>query len=159
MGDTAIPDPSTAQYSIFCEAKDHDKPLVMHDISFGRLIDEVVVPFQENKPFFVDGAPLKKEKIDRLKILIQGPGFSRAFTDLHQTLKYGAPDRSRTFGEQYHTRLEAVIRESCTDVTAQVISAFDNQIKPKIRDYLPKRQELISAALQVFVESMKLLAK
>ena len=45
------------------------------------------------------------------------------------------------------------------DVTAQVIKAFTQVVKPSLKDYLPKRQELISAATTVFVEAMKALAR
>jgi hypothetical protein len=44
------------------------------------------------------------------------------------------------------------------DVTSQVIKAFDFKIKPCLKDYLPKREELIAAAFQVFVESVKALS-
>jgi len=32
-------------------------------------------------------------------------------------------------------------------------------VKPKIKDYIPKREELISAATTIFVEAMKALSR
>jgi hypothetical protein len=61
-------------------------------------------------------------------------------------------------GQQYHVRLEACLRETGEDVTSQVISAFDKTIKPSLKDYLPKREELIQAALQFFIKNVSQLA-
>ena len=36
------------------------------------------------------------------------------------------------------------------DVTSQVIKAYNTVIKPSIKDYLPKRDELLSSANQIF---------
>ena len=38
-------------------------------------------------------------------------------------------------------RLESVVRQSGEDVTAQVMRAFDDKIKPSLADYLPERDE------------------
>ena len=64
------------------------------------------------------------------------------------------PFPQKLLGEQYYTRLEALFRETSEDVTSQVISAFNTEIKPRLKDYLPSRKELIDAALKVFVESL-----
>jgi hypothetical protein len=40
-------------------------------------------------------------------------------------------------------------------VTAQIIKAYDRAIKPSLKDYLPKRDELIKAAMTVFIEAVK----
>ena len=53
--------------------------------------------------------------------------------------------------------MEALLREHGEDVTSQVISAYDKTIKHQLKDYLPKREELIKTTLQVFIESVKLL--
>jgi hypothetical protein len=54
-------------------------------------------------------------------------------------------------------RLQALFRELGEDVTSQVIKAYAAKIKPSLRDYIPKREELIQAALTIFVESIKVL--
>ena len=60
-------------------------------------------------------------------------------------------------GEQYHARVEAILRGNGEDVTSQVLSAFNSTIKPRLKDYLPKKEELIKAALEVFVNQVKAL--
>lgn len=80
------------------------------------------------------------------------------FYDMHRKLRRGDKAVQKTVGEQYHVRLEAILREGCEDVTSQVIKAFDEKIRPKLRDYLPKREELIQAAYQVFIAGLKILS-
>jgi hypothetical protein len=67
-----------------------------------------------------------------------------------------APIR-KLHGEQYTTRFEHMLRENSEDVTSQVLKAYDKVIKPSIKDYIPKRDELISTALKLFVERVKAL--
>ncbi len=64
----------------------------------------------------------------------------------------------KLYGDQYHVRLEVALREGGEDVTSQVIKAFDSEIKPKLKDYLPKRKELIKAASSFFWEGIKRLS-
>jgi hypothetical protein len=142
-------------FSIFCEAKAYDKPLIMTGLTFSRLIDDIVLPFEEGKPFFIDGAPITKEKIGRLKIIKQGEHFDQDIEELHYQIRRSP--QKKIFAEQYHIRLEDILRCSGEDVTAQVIKAYDATIKPKLRDYLPKRQELIDAALKVFLQALQML--
>jgi hypothetical protein len=40
-----------------------------------------------------------------------------------------------------------------------IIKAFDETIKPSLKDYLPKREELISGAYNLFLASIQVLAK
>lgn len=146
------------QYAVVCEAVGHDRALLMHDQSFAQVIDEIVVPLEDGKPFFIDGVPLTKEKVRRLKILQQDPFFSKSLATLHWQLRAHSDVKlKQMLGEQYPIRFEALLRESAKDVTAQVMRAFSTEIKPRLRDYLPNRQELIGAALKVFTESVKLL--
>jgi len=44
-------------------------------------------------------------------------------------------------------------------VTAQVLKAYNQAVKPSLKDYIPKREELISAATNIFVEAMKALSR
>ncbi len=155
MGETKKPE---QLFSVFAEVDGDDKPLILTGLPFGRLVDEIVVPYEANEPFIIDGAFVKKPKIKRLKIIRQGEFFERTFDDLHWTLRHHS-DRhlQELYADQYHLRLEALLRESGDDVTSQVINAYDKTIKPRLKDYLPKREELISAAMKLFLESMKAL--
>ena len=146
-----------SQFAILCESMDSVKPLIMHDLSFGRLLDEIIIPYEGNKAFFIDGAPLVRAKIRKLKVLIQGDRFLQEFYILHSVMQRGAVENQKILADQYHIRLEAILRQTCTDVTSQVIKAFDAKVKPHLRDYIPKREELIGAFTRVIIESLKLL--
>jgi hypothetical protein len=136
---------------------DNSSPLVLTNLPFARLMDDVVVPYQADEPFFIDGAPLTRQRLKKLKIVRQKEFFEQSFADLHYTLREGNVQLRKLYGEQYHVRLEALLREAGDDVTSQVIKAYDRTIKPSLKDYLPKREELISAALKLFLESIKAL--
>lgn len=145
-------------FAVFAEAEGYDKPLILTNLTFARLIDDVVVHFEKEEPFFIDGAPINHKKIHKLKILRQKEHFPRLFYGLHRGMRRGDKAQQKTFGNQYHVRLEAALREGCEDVTSQVIKAFDSEIKPKLKDYLPKREELIQAASTFFWEGIKKLS-
>lgn len=155
MTDTPNPTPKFT-FSIYAELRDDHKPLFLLNLPFGRLIDEVVVPLQRGDAFFVDGALLTKENIKRLKIVRQKPFFDRAINDLHWKMRSsGDHATKKLYAEQYAIRLEAILRECGDDVTAQIINAYDMKIKPRLKDYLPNREELIKAALELFTHAMK----
>ena len=142
-------------FAVFAEVKEHEKPLVMMGLSFGRLIDDIVLPLEENKPFFIDGAPVKKDNVKRIKILKEKESLSGNIADLHWIMRRGNVDLQKIIPSQYHIRIEALLREGGEDVTSQVLKAFDTAIKPKLKDYLPNRVELINAASRIFVEALK----
>ncbi len=63
--------------------------------------------------------------------------------------------KKEMYAKQYNVFMEAMIREHCRDVTAQVISAFRTAIKPGLKDRLPDKDALFGAGIQLFVEAMK----
>jgi hypothetical protein len=147
-------------FAVLAEIKDYASPLYLIDLTFARLIDDVVLPYQTDQAFFIDGVPLKREKLVRLKILKQSETFGRTFRDLHWRMREtSSVEGKKLLGDQYDTRLAAVFRECGEDVTSQVIKAYDTSIKPRLKDYIPKREELISTALTLFIESVKILNK
>ena len=146
-----------AQFAILAEAEGYERPLIVTDLTFARLLDDIVVPFEIDKPFFIDGVPLTKNKIKKLKIIKQAKHFQEIFTHLHLNLRRASTNIQKTIGDQYHVRLEAILREGGEDVTSQVIKAFDTTIRPKLKDYMPKREQLIQATFDVFIQGMKLL--
>src|SRR5260370_3303063 len=143
-------------FAVYAEADGQTKPLIMTHLTFAKLMDDVVVPYQTDEPFFIDGAPLKRQGLRRMKIIRQGEFFDQTFRKLHADMRWG-PDRKRQqlYTDQYHIRLEALLRESGEDVTSQVLKAFDSTIRPRLKDYLPNREELIKAAFTLFVDGMK----
>lgn len=144
-------------YAVYAEAQGHDQPLFLLDINFPRLIDDIIVPYQTNETFFIDGAPINAEKLKRIKILKLGPHSSHAKHRFDVGLTRGDAQTKKAFGEQYNTRFEHILRHNSEDVTSQVLKAFNQVIKPSIKDYLPKREELISSATKIFMEGVKAL--
>ncbi len=145
-------------FAVFAEVQDFDKPLILTNLTFARLLDDIVVPFENEDPFLIDGVPADKKKIRMLKILRQKDRFPGLFEDFNFALRRGEIERQKIYGQQYHTRLEAILREGCEDVTSQVIKAFDSKIRPRLKEYLPKRNELIEAASAFFWEGVKKLS-
>ena len=148
-------DNSDDRFIVWAEATGHDRPLIMTDLPPARLFDDIVVPYQTNDNFFVDGAPLKVKDLRRIKILRAKPYLSSALNKFRFGLTRADPRIRKTYGDQFHVRYEAILREYSEDVTAQIIKAFDRAIKPSIQDYLPRREELIQAAMKMFVEAVK----
>jgi hypothetical protein len=150
-------DINKATFTIFGEVEGHDRPLIMTRLSFARIIDDIVVPFETEKPFFMDGVPVVKEKIRKIKIIRETAELRNFLEGLHIRLRQGTPQEQKDVAEQYDIRVEAILREGGEDVTSQVIKAFDITIRPKLKDYLPNRLELIQAAMLVFAEALKVL--
>lgn len=145
-------------FAVFAEAENQDKPLIMSHLTFAHLIDDIVVPYEGGEPFFIDGVAVNRDKLKRLKIVRQKGDFDRYFTDVTYYLRSGSLDQQRLYAEKYYIKLDGVFREFGEDVTSQVIKAYDKTIKPSLKDYFPRREELIQAATKVFFESMKLLS-
>lgn len=148
-------------FAVFAEADGQSKPLIVTHLTFARLVDEVVLPYQTDQPFFIDGTPLTRKQLRRLKLIKQSGFFDHLFHQFHEAIRDKFQDLKvrQAYAEQYGIRLEALLREQGEDVTSQIVKAFDTKIKPRLKDYLPNRDELIKAALDLFVESMKTLAK
>jgi len=145
------------KFGVIAQVEGYGKQLVMLDLPFGRLIDEIVVPYDNDEAFFIDGVPVTKAKTRRIKIVELSDKFRWGMDELERGMTHGDATNKKTYGDQYHTRFEHILRTDTVDVTAQVIKAYNQTIKPSIKNYLPKREELISAATRVFIEGMKLL--
>lgn len=146
---------SEQNFAVLAEVEGCEKPLIMFKLTFARLIDDVVFPHESGNPFFVDGVSVSKGKTKKLKILRLAKSFDGAFYLLNRGLTHGPEETRRIYGEQYQTRMEAIFRDDGEDVTSQVISAFDKTIKPRLSDYLPKRETLIQAAWDFFILGLK----
>ncbi|MEI9449090.1 hypothetical protein V8T50_23680, partial [Vibrio parahaemolyticus] len=57
-------------FAVYAEVDGIEKPLILSELTFGRLIDDIVVPYQLGQPFFIDGVVVKAEKLKRIKILL-----------------------------------------------------------------------------------------
>lgn len=144
------------KYGVLAEKIGHHKSLLMINLSFGRLVDEILIPYDNEKSFFIDGTPVEASKLEKIKIFEIGENFNYHLNkDLTMGLQRGDAAKMKILGDQYETRLQHIILTKTIDVTSQVISAFNKEVKPKLTDYLPKREEIISAAFKIFIESMK----
>ena len=144
------PENKENKFAVYAVRKNEPTPLIQTGLPFKRLIDDIVVPFESDEVFFLDGAPVKATDLDRIKIIRQTDFFSSALGDLHYGMRRGESKRQEFYAKQYHVRLEAVLRESGEDVTAQVIEAFRTVIKPKLKDYVPNKEALTRCCGQDF---------
>ena len=112
----------------------------------------------QGESFFVDGVPFTKEKIRRLKIIRESDFFASEFSQIHHDVRTNRGRELEAAVSTYDTRLSALYLETNEDVTSQVLKAFNSEVKPKLMDYIPKRAELVSAALQVFLQALKALS-
>jgi hypothetical protein len=69
-------DNSGQRFAIYAESASYDKPLFMIDLTFAGLIDNVIVPYDKDEPFFIDGCSLKKSQIRRFKLFAPETGVS-----------------------------------------------------------------------------------
>lgn len=151
--------PQPELFAVYAETRGNSKALILTGLTFARLMDDVVVPYQSEEPFFVDGAPVKPTELIRIKVIRQMPSFTYEFQRFHMHMRNGDVATKRLHAEQYSVMLEAMLRDSGEDVTSQIIKAYDKTIKPSLRDYLPRREELIQAAWSVFFQGIQALGK
>ena len=145
------------RFAVYAECEGVERPLVLIGLTFARLMDDVVVPYQGNETFFIDGAPVSPAKLKRIKLLRLTPEFEGARDSFNMSLTRADLPIRKTYGEQYLVRFEHVLREHSEDVTSQILKAFNAVIKPSLKDYLPKREELISGTFKLFIEGIKAL--
>ena len=77
------------QFAVYATRKSDLLPLIQTHLPFGRLMDEIIVPYENEKTFFVDGAPIKATDVDRIKIIRQEKGFNEIFNNLHHYMRWG----------------------------------------------------------------------
>jgi hypothetical protein len=131
--------------------------MIALDLPFARLFDDVIVPYQSDEPFFIDGVPCEKRRLKKIKVLEQHEGAHSLYEDFHSRIRLSGKEIQRLYAEQYYVRLEALLRESTNDVTSQIIKAYKQAIEPNIGEYLEKRKSLIELAYKAFSDGIKLL--
>jgi hypothetical protein len=142
------------RFAVQAQKNSLERTLYLQNLTFGQLMEDVVVPYERGDSFFIDGVPVQKKELARIKIVRQAPNFMHDLDELHFYLKRGG---SKNFvpAADYPLRLDALMRKNGEDVTNRILNAYKEGILPRIKDYIPKRQELISAALTLFVEASK----
>ena len=98
-------------YAVYAEAEGHQNPLLQLELTFARLIDDIIVPYQTNETFFIDGAPITAGKLSRIKILKLGANYGHHIHRFEMGLSRGDAQTKKTFGEQYGTRFEHILRQ------------------------------------------------
>jgi len=142
-------------FGVIAEKEGVENNLFMMNLSFERLFDDVVIPYQQEESFFIDGVPIDQKKLRKIKILRQTPACKFFISDFHRRMRTGDLKTQQLYATQYNVRLEAIFRESAEDVTSQIIKAYNTEVKPKLRDYLPNRQEILGAAFTAFIAAIK----
>jgi hypothetical protein len=142
-----------SRFIVFAIRKAEPTALLQLNLSFQRLVEDILTPYDEGEPFFIDGAPVKASDLDRIKVLLEGPLFDRHFKDLSWTIHAGDLKARELHTRNYNAFLENLIRTYTEDVTSQVFSAYKTVIKPRLRDYLPKREELLNLGITFLAEA------
>jgi hypothetical protein len=152
---TEIEQSEIKKFTVLAIRKGEATPLLLGDLLWDRLMEDVVIPFDSGDLFFIDGAPVKATDLDRIKILLHGPNFASGFHRLHWSMRTGDVKTKEMYAKQYPIFIEALLRENCVDVTSQVISAFRTAIKPKLKDFIPDKKALLDASVSLFTAGLK----
>lgn len=151
-------EPVPLLFAVHAVRKADGQPLLVTGLTFGRLMEEVVMPFEAGDTFILDGAAVAPTQLNRIKVVRQDAGFEEAWHKLHHSLRWGDLKQQDLYARQYHVRIEALLREAGHDVTPQILNAYTMVIKPRLRDYLPSREALLKSAVEFYVATMRALS-
>jgi hypothetical protein len=139
------------KFAVVAETSKYPKPLLFHDLTLSKLLEDVVVPYNSDEHFFIDGVPLCADSICRIKVLLQHDDFAKRIRALYETISDSSGDlrlahmRHLAIAE-YTMRVEGILRSSAEDITTQVIRAYVTEIKPEASgttEFVSKRTPLI----------------
>lgn len=71
MTDAQQEDKKEDLFAVYAVRKYEPTPLIQTHLPFGRMMNDLIVPFESGEVFFVDGAPVKATDLDRIKIVRQ----------------------------------------------------------------------------------------
>lgn len=138
------------RFAVLAEKEGDSRGLFLHGLTITRLYDHIVVPYEEDKPFFIDGVPLERKTLRRIKIIRQDEDFAGDLDRLNNRIKNPRTSDLYTPIADYPGRLVALFQERSSDVTSDVINAYREKKKLK----LPVG-ELVAAAAQIAIEAIK----
>ncbi len=95
MADPGQEQQTERRFGVIAEVEDRKKQLVLLNLPFGRLIDEIIVPYDIDEPFFIDGVPLTRKSVRRIKIVELGQGFRHGMSELEHGLNRGEPQNQK----------------------------------------------------------------
>ena len=78
-------------FGLIAEVAGRNKQLVLLNLTFGRLIDEIVVPYDTDEAFFIDGVPVKKNDIRRIKIVSLTEEFQNKYRNAWHNFRAAKP--------------------------------------------------------------------
>lgn len=102
-----IPDATNSRFTVFAIRKSSPEPLLQLNLPWERLMTDIVVPYDSGEMFFIDGAPVTATDLDRLKILVNHPGFDGRLAEINRGMRAGDPKSKEVHAKQYHVLLSA----------------------------------------------------
>ena len=146
------------RFAISAEKRGYPRALIMMDLSFAALIDTVIKPYEEDEAFFIDGVPLTRGDVERLKVVEQTPQFAEVYRHVqNDLLGYRGEKEKEISLRHYDAMIADIFRGHGRDVTSLVVRAYGSEVKPSLPQYLPKRDVLVQGAYAVFTELLKAL--
>ena len=138
------------RFAVLAEKDGDSGALVLHSLTMEKLYEHIVVPYEEDRPFFIDGVPVERKNLRRIKIIRQDDEFALEFDRLHNGIKNPKGATWHVPIAEYPGRLVALFRERNLDVTSDVIEAYRGRKKLKI-----PTEKLIEAASQIAVAAIR----
>ena len=138
------------RFAVLAEKEGHPKGLFLHGLTITKLYEHIVVPYEEGKPFFIDGVPLERKMLRRIKIIREDQSFVHDLDRLHNGVKNPRGSDMNIPISDYPGRLVALFQERNADVTSDVINAY----REKKKLTLPL-EELIATAGQIAIAAIR----
>lgn len=138
------------RFAVLAEKEGDPRSLFLHGLTINKLYEHIVVPYEEDKPFFIDGLPLERKTLRRIKIIREDEDFVHDLDRLHNRVQLPRASDMHTPISDYPGLLVSLFQERNLDVTSDVINAYRE--KKKLR--LPV-DELIAAAAQIATAAIR----
>jgi hypothetical protein len=148
-GETVVTD-REVEFAILAEKDGDPTPLLLHGLRIEKLYEHVVMPYEDDRPFFIGGVPVERKNLRRIKIIRQDAKFSLDLLRLHNRMKNPRESSLYTPVSEYPGRLLALFQERNLDVTSDIINAYREKKKLKL-----PTDKLIEAASQLVVAAIR----
>jgi hypothetical protein len=137
-------------FAVLAEKKDDARALYRHGLTVTKLYEHIVVPYEEDRPFFIDGVPFERATLRRIKIIKQDNQFTLDLDRLHNRIKNPRGSDLYTPIADYPGRLLALFQEQRADVTSDIIDAYREKKKLKV-----PTEKLVEAASQIAMAAIR----
>jgi hypothetical protein len=138
------------RFAVLAEKDGEPRALYLHGLTVTKLYEHIVVPYEEDRPFFVDGAPLDRKTLRRIKIIRHDEEFGLELHRLHNRIKNPRGSDLHTPVADYPARLLALFQEQSTDVTSDIIDVYREKKRLKV-----PTEKLIEAASQIAIAAIR----